>query len=170
MIEITEDNCAEAIDWICEEAGVTKKQLADFLGVAPSNITRIQKKIIDGKKVKAGEDFLNRMKALQVLGYAKYRELLSSGGTIDPDLLSGKSLTVSGVLTGLTAIASLKSLIGVTAISIPLLGMGPALAGGLLAGGLYKGLSIICKKNELHLDENGKNLEIKPIKEKGELT
>lgn len=162
MDKITKENVSEAITKICEEAGITKKQLAEFLGVSPSNITRIQK---DGEV--AGDDFLNRMKALQVLGYAKYKKLISSEKEIDPKYLSGKELTYSGILTGLTAIVSMKSLVGITAISIPLLGLGPAVAGGMLAGGIYMGITKICKKNKLRLSEKNGNLKIEPIK-KGE--
>lgn len=160
MDEITKENCDKAIDLICEQAGITKKQLADYLGVTPSNIHRIQ----NAKGAEAGDDFINRLKALQVLGYAKYKELLSSGGEIDPALLSGKVLTVSGVLTGLTAVISLKGVLGMTALSIPLLGLGPAIAGGLLAGGIYIGIKKLCNKNNFSLEEKNGNLEIKPIK------
>jgi transcriptional regulator with XRE-family HTH domain len=158
MDQITKENCSEAIDRICEEASITKKQLAEILGVSPSSIVRIQKV---GQK--AGDEFINRLKALQVLGYAKYKELLSSNENIDPKLLSGKVLTISGVLTGLTAVISLKSVATAVTVSIPLLGLGSAVAGGLLAGGIFNSISKLCKKNKLNCEEKNGNLEIKPI-------
>lgn len=151
-IEITKQNCHKAIAGICKQAGITRKELAQLLGVSPSNITRIEK-----NKEAAGEDFMNRLRALQVLGHAKFKKLTASDKK-KAAAASGQSLTTAGVLAGLTALGSAKFAVA-GLVSIPLFGLGAV----VLGYGIIKALKHLCDKNNLSCREDKGNILIQSM-------
>jgi len=136
--KITPENCSEKLKLIRENASISRGELAKILGVPESTILRIEDK---KKKNIPRNDFLNRLRAIQILGYAKYNDLSPLENKYSADLMTGKLLTVRGVTCGLYFLGS----VGFTDINITLNNI-PV---GQPGYGIIKSLDIICKKNQL---------------------
>jgi HSP20 family protein len=158
---VTRENCGSVLRALRQRFGsMSVAELAKTLGVARSTVMRIE-----AGRTTPSDDFLNRLKAIQVIGLSRFRGLseedrvrfvkvLEEIGE-SPEMFSRavtngmvKELTPGGILVGLGAIAS-GSLNVTTSIvsSIPVLSS--------LAGyGLVKGLKSVLAANNLSCVEN----------------
>lgn len=154
--KITPENCSNKLKLIRENASISRGELAKILGVPESTILRIEDK---KKKNIPRNDFLNRLRAIQVLGYAKYSDLSSSEKKYSADLMTGKLLTVRGVTCGLYVLGSVGFTdINITLNNIPI---------GQLGYGIIKSLDMVCKKNQLIGREKNGQLMISKKDESG---
>ena len=154
MEEITEKNCGKFIDDLCKQAGISRRKFADILGVAPSQIFRIE------NDSAPSEEFMNRLRALQIIGLEKFSKLKPSDKKKAAEAARGNVLTATGILAGLTALGTAKLAVGAAIVSIPILG--PSVLGtGLLGYGIIKGIEKLCEKNKLSCNEKDGKLEVK---------
>ncbi len=169
---VTRENCGGILKELRHRFGsMSVAELARTLGVARSTIMRVE----TGRTIPS-DDFLNRLKAIQVIGISKFRALSEKDKTRffelaeeigeNPEIFSGiiskgmvKELTPAGILAGLGTIASASLNLSTSVISaVPVLSS--------LAGyGLVKGLKSVLEANNLSCVENEGVWEI--TKERG---
>ena len=158
--KVTRDNCGMTLREIRQRFGsMSMADLAKTLGVSRSTVMRIEA----GQSIPS-EDLLNRLKAIQLIGLSKFRELsqLDKGRfalfmteigenaddfSDDINTYMMKALTPSGILAGLGTIASASLNLSTSVVSaVPVFSS--------LAGyGLVKGLKAILKANHLNCTE-----------------
>lgn len=158
---VNKTNCGLVLKQLRHRFGsVSVAELARILGVSRSTVMRIE-----NGQTQPSEAFLNRLKALQLIGISKFRalstdhqvrfkQLLKEMGK-DPALFvqtiqngTFKTLTPTGILSGLGAIAAAAlNRTSPVVTSIPVLSS--------MAGyGLIKGLDAILEANHLSCVEN----------------
>ncbi len=158
--KVTRDNCGITLKEIRQRFGsMSMADLAKTLGVSRSTVMRIEA----GQSIPS-EDLLNRLKAIQLIGLSKFRELsqldrgrfalfMTEIGENADDFANDinthmmKALTPSGILAGLGTIASASLDLSTSVVSaVPVLSS--------LAGyGLVKGLKAILEANDLNCAE-----------------
>src|SRR6266550_9512628 len=69
-LAITKENCGEQIRALRERSGVSREDLARLLGVNRTTLLRMEQQ--NGSK--PSDDFINRLKAVQLIGVAKLSE------------------------------------------------------------------------------------------------
>jgi ribosome-binding protein aMBF1 (putative translation factor) len=172
--KITKENCGKKMKFIREVTGISRRDLAKVLGMSESTIGRLET-----GKTKPTEGFMNKLRALVVIGYAKYskmskkeKEKLSeyiglSGGVVAGVGGAIGAVSASGVVAGLSA----------SGITSGLAALGGGMVGGMMviatipmavgaAGfGLVKGVKAICAANRLNCKEVDGNYEIVPMTE-----
>ena len=158
--EITRKNCGKTLNKIRKNFGsMSLQDFAKLIGVSRSTIMRIE----DGRTLPSDE-FLNRLKALQLIGVSKFRMLSDKNKTHftklieevgeNPDEISQiirknmlKVLTPAGILAGLGVLGGASLVASTTVISsIPILS-------GLSGYGIVKGLKAILDANNLRATE-----------------
>ncbi len=168
--EITQENCGEKIRLIRKVSGITRAELAKVMGCSESVITRLET-----KRTMATEDFINRLRALSVIGYHKFSKysdtekdsIIATIGAAGGGIL-GIGSAISAV-SGAGAVAGL-SVAGVTS-GLAALGMGSLVAGvavvatipvavGFAGYGLIKGIKAIAAANNLSITEIDDRFEI----------
>ena len=158
MDPITRENCGQALRNIRGKFGkMSLEDLAKILGVSRSTVMRIE----DGRTLPSDE-FMNRLKALQLIGVSKFRTLCEKDKTKFSELLEDhgedveatwKLLTkmVSKELFPLGIIAGMGTLGGAAFVAGPISYI-PVLTG--FAGyGLIKGIKAILEANNLKCTE-----------------
>ena len=166
---VTPENCGEKLKLIRGISGLSRIDLAKSIGCSESTITRLEL-----KKSLPTTDFMLRLAALSMIGYAKYSKMsdkdkknisetiIASGGVIAGVGGAIGVISVSGTVAGLSA-AGITS--GLAAIGGTMLG-GLAvvttlpLAAGFAGYGLVKGIQAICKANKLSCKEVDGEFEI----------
>jgi DNA-binding XRE family transcriptional regulator len=179
MLEtVTRENCGRVLKMLRNKFGsMTLEDFAKTLGVSRSTVMRIE----DGRTLPSDE-FLNRLKALQLIGASKFGQLSSKDKTHftnlveeineDPELILKalkdnmlKKLTPFGILAGLGTIGGAALITSSSTISsIPILSS--------LAGyGLIKALKTVLESNNLMATEVDGRWEIiiKPKTQKKEI-
>lgn len=169
--EITQENCGEKIKQIRKFSVITRANLAKVIGCSESVIARLEQ-----KNTLATEDFINRLRALSVIGYHKFSHfteaekqeyvsevigatgggVLGVGGAIAAISASGATagLSAAGVASGLAAIGMGSMVAGIAVVAVI-----PCVAG--LAGyGLIKGIKAIATANHLSIKEIDNRWEI----------
>jgi DNA-binding XRE family transcriptional regulator len=161
MLEsVTRENCGKILKMLRKKFGsMSLQDLAKVLGVSRSTIMRIE----DGRTLPSDE-FLNRLKALQLIGTAKFRMLSEKHKTHftqlveeigeDPEMISKamnknmlKKLTPVGILAGLGTLGGATLVASAGAISsVPILS-------GLAGYGIVKGLKAVLDANNLKATE-----------------
>ena len=157
MLESVErENCGNVLKNIRKKFGsMSLQDLAKIIGVSRSTIMRIE----DGKTLPSDE-FLNRLKALQVIGVSKFRalskkdkthftELIEETGE-DPEIVSKaisknmlKKLTPAGIIAGLGTVGGAALVAPAATVS------SISIAAGFAGFGIVKGLQAILKANDL---------------------
>jgi len=167
--ELTQKNCGEKLKLIRDISGISRRQLAEVLGVQESTIYRLEK-----GPGKPSLEFLNTLRALQLIGYAWFKKMskrerskaaefictgagsgagagaavaaISSAGTVS-------GLSAAGITSGLAALGG--TMLGGMAVvaSIPV-------AAGLVGYGVAKGIKKICKANKLSCKKREDQWEI----------
>ena len=64
------ENCGQKLKLVREVSGLSRRELADALGCSESTVVRIET-----KKTLPTEDFMNRLRALTVIGHHKFKTL-----------------------------------------------------------------------------------------------
>lgn len=166
---VNKTNCGLVLNQLRHQFGsVSVAELARILGVSRSTVMRIE-----NGQTQPSNEFLNRLKALQLIGFSKFKalsedhqvrfkQLLKEMGeppdlftkTIDAGIFN--ALTPTGILSGLGAIAAAAMNRTTPVItSIPVLSS--------MAGyGLIKGLRAILEANHLSCVENEGQWDITP--------
>lgn len=175
--EVTRENCGKKLKLILRITGMPPRYLAEVLGVRESTIIRLK----EGKITKPREEFMNRLRALQVIGCAKFKDLNESQKSKASEFVSGGAFTAAGITASIGAISSVGAVGGLSAAGITsgLAAIGGSMLGGLavvasipvaagvLGYGVVKGIKKICENNELSCKEIDYRWEIrkKPGKE-----
>jgi transcriptional regulator with XRE-family HTH domain len=159
---ITKKNCgAKLAELRAKLGGMSRTDLATVLGVARTTIMRIEE-----GQTEPSDDFLNRLKAVQIIGAARFRSLSEEGKANlvsalaelgeDAEVLESaapgnvpKDPNTSGVLTGLGAL-------GASVLGIAALGIVPLLAGY----GVAKALKSVLKANNLGVAEKNGSWQV----------
>ena len=161
--EVTKKNCGEKLKLVREISGISRTELAQKIGLSEATIRRLE----NGDS-EPTENFMNRIRALCVIGIAKFGKLSESekekvseslgavggviasiGGSIGAISASGAvaGLSAAGMTSGLAALGAGSMLIGIGVVAaIPV-------ATGLAGYGLVKGLKKICEANKLKAKE-----------------
>jgi len=166
-LPVNRDNCGSVLREIRRKFGtMSMAELAKTLGVSRSTVMRIE-----AGKTLPSEELLNRLKAIQLIGISKFRELSQKDRDHFAIFMNGigenaddfsnemtthmvKALTPSGILAGLGTIASASLNMSTSVVSaVPVLSS--------LAGyGLVKGLKAILEANDLNCTEKNGVWEI----------
>lgn len=155
---ITRENCGQALKKIRGKFGrMSLEDLAKVLGVSRSTVMRIE----DGRTLPSDE-FMNRLKAIQIIGISKFRMLSEKDKTkfsavleeLGEDVeaatkiltkLMSKELFPLGIAAGMGTLGGAAFVVGSIA-SIPVLT-------GLAGYGLIKGMKAILQANDLKCTE-----------------
>ncbi len=174
MEPITKENCGKKLKLIREVTGISRRGLADSLGVSESTKSRLE----TGTRTEATDAFMEKLLGLVAIGYATYskmtekdKEKLSEyigvsggvvagvGGAIGAISASGTvaGLSAAGMTSGLAAIGGGTMLGGLVAVAII------PVAAGVAGFGLVKGIKAICKVkfNKLSCKEVNERWEIR---------
>lgn len=173
MLEpITTDNCGQKLKLVREISGMSRRDLAQVLGISESTISRLER-----GETKPTNDFINCLSALVVIGHSKYSNLSDSEKEKLSDYLGlggGATAGVGGSIAAVSASGTVAGLSG-AGITSGLAAIGGSMLGGLavvasvpiIAGaagyGLVKGIKAICKANKLSCKEIDGKYEIVPI-------
>jgi len=172
MLEpITPENCGDKLKLVREVSGLSRRELAEAIGVAESTIYRLEK-----KQTLPSSDFMLRLSGLVAIGHAKYSKMSESekeqvseyigavggiaagvGGAIGAISVSGAvaGLSAAGITSGLAALGG--SMLGGLAVVATL-----PVAVGAAGYGLVKGIKAICRANRLDCKEFDDYWEIVP--------
>jgi|MDTC01.2.fsa_nt_gb transcriptional regulator with XRE-family HTH domain len=172
MLEtITDENCGAKLKLVREVSGLSRRGLAEVIGVAESTIYRLET-----KKTLPSPDFMLRLSGLVAIGHAKYSKMSEAdketvseyigaaggivagvGGAIGAISVSGAvaDFSAAGITSGLAALGG--SMLGGLAVvaAIPV-------AAGAAGYGLVKGIKAICEANKLDCKEVDEHWEIVP--------
>ena len=168
--EVTKANCGEKLEFVRKISGMSKRELAGKLGVSEATIRRLE-----AESSEPTDEFMNRIRALCVIGIAKFGKLSESekekvseslgalggvvagiGGAIGAVSVSGAvaGLSAAGMTSGLAALGGGAMLTGIGVVAaIPI-------AAGLAGFGLVKGIKMICEANGLECQEINERWEI----------
>ena len=172
---VTKENCGSKLKLIREVMGISRRQLAKTIGVSESTLRRLEDSP-DGGGTLPTEDFMNRLKALSVIGVTKYAEMSDSQKEKISEVVAASGGIIAGVGGSIAAIGAAGSVAGFSAAGITsglaTIGGGTMLAGigviaaipvatGLLGFGLVKGIKAICDANKLATKEVNEKWEIR---------
>ncbi|MGD1042157.1 MAG: helix-turn-helix transcriptional regulator [Sedimentisphaerales bacterium] len=171
--EVTQENCGDKLLLIREVSGLSRRDIAQILGVRESTIYRLERHITKPSKV-----FMDPLRALQVIGISRFKnmsevekkkaaEMVGVGTGIGAGIgASVATISAAGTVSGLSAagITSGLAAIGGTMLGgIAVIATIPA-AAGLLGYGIVKGIRKICEENELSCKEFDDRWEIRSKK------
>ena len=158
MDPITRKNCGQALKNIRDKFGkMSLEDLAKILGVSRSTVMRIE----DGRTLPSDE-FMNRLKALQLIGVSKFRMLCDRDKTKFSMLIEEQGEDGDAILKLLTKLMSKELFpLGIVA-GMGTLGGAAFVAGsissipvltGFAGYGLIKGMKAILEANNLKCTE-----------------
>lgn len=176
---VTPANCGAKLKLVREVSGLSRKELAASLGCSESTLMRIET-----RKSEATSEFMNRLRALTIIGYHKFKTLTDAEKATVNETLTIASGVAGGVATGIggsiAAVSASGSVAGLSAAGITsglaAIGGGSLLGGvgvvaaipaavGLAGYGLVKGIQSICEANSLGVEEIDGKYEIAPVGE-----
>jgi transcriptional regulator with XRE-family HTH domain len=167
--EITVKNSGEKLRCICKITHMSQRDLANVLGVREYTISRL----MNGKSY-ASEEFLNRLRALQVIGIAKFKKLSKEEKSSVAEKIGAGTGIGAGVGASIAAVSAAGSVFGLSAAGIAsgLAAIGGSMVGGvalvatipvaagLLGYGVAKGIKKICEENRLKCEDLDDRWEI----------
>lgn len=170
------ENCGQKLKLVREVSGLSRRELADALGCSESTVVRIET-----KKTLPTEDFMNRLRALTVIGHHKFKTLSDAEKSTLNDTFTAAGGGIGGVTAGIAgsiaAVSASGSVAGLSAAGITsglaAIGGGTLLGGvgvvaaipaavGLAGYGLVKGIQSVCEANSLDIKEVDGRYEITP--------
>lgn len=168
--EVTKTNCGEKLKLIREILGVSRRDLAGTLGVRESTIGRLERGVTE-----PSEDFMNRLRGLQIVGFAKFRSLSGDDKEKITEYIGSGAGVAGGVAASVAAISAAGSIGGLSAAGITsgLAAIGGTMLGGiavvatipvaagLLGYGAIRGIKKICEVNELSCKQVDDRWEIR---------
>ena len=168
--EFTKSNCGEKLKLVRDISEISRRELAQKMGASEATIRRVETR----QSEPTGE-FMNRVRALCVIGISKFGKLSESekekvsdslgvtggvvagiGGALGAVSVSGAvgGLSAAGMTSGLAALGGGAMLTGIGVVAaIPI-------ATGLAGLGLVKGIKKICEANRLSCQEVNEKWEI----------
>ena len=172
MLEpITPENCGAKLKLVREVSGLSRRYLADVLGVAESTVFRLEK-----KQTMPRTDFMLKLSGLVAIGHAKYSKMSEADKEKVSEYIGAAGGIAAGVGGAIGAISVSGAVAGLSAAGITsgLAALGGSMLGGLAvvavipaavgaAGcGLVRGIKAICKANRLDCKEVDDHWEIVP--------
>ena len=169
---ITPENCGTKLKLVREVSGLSRKEMAEILGCSETTIFRLET-----NKTKATADFINRMRALVVIGYHKFQQLTEVEKSTVGETLGAVGGVATGIGGSIATVSAVGSVTGLSAAGITsglaAIGGGSLLGGigviasvpvavGLAGYGLVKGIQAICVANDLECNEVDGRYEISP--------
>ena len=172
MLEpITEENCGSKLKLVREVSGMSRRQLADVLGVAESTIYRLET-----NRTRPTMPFMYKLTALVAIGHESFSKMSEAekerisecigttggvaagvGGAIGAISASGAvaGLSAAGITSGLAALGG--TMLGGIAVvaAIPV-------AAGFAGYGLVKAIKAICEANQLDCKKVDEHWELVP--------
>ena len=177
--EVTKANCGEKLKLVREISGISRRELAQKLGVSEATIRRIEGE--GSKTTEPTDEFMNRVHALCVIGIAKFGKLSESEKEKVSESLGAIGGVIAGVGGAIGAVSAYGAVAGLSAAGITsglaALGGGAMLTGiavvaaipvatGLAGYGLIKGIKKICEANRLECQEVKERWEITTTEKK----
>ena len=168
--EVTKANCGEKLKLVRKISGISRRELAQKFGVSEATIRRLE----TGPS-EPTDKFMNRVRALCVIGIAKFGKLSESDKEKVSDSLGAAGGLVAGVGGAIAAVSASGAIAGLSAAGmtsgLAALGGGAMLTGigvvavipiatGLAGFGLVKGIKKICEANKLNCQEVNEQWEI----------
>lgn len=168
--EITPENCGQKLRLVQEVAQMSRRELARMLGVSEASVRRIE-----AGDSEPTDEFLTRLRALCVIGRARFSQLSDAEKEKVSDLVGAGGGVAAGIGAGIAAIGSAGvagfSAAGITS-GLAAVGGGAMLAGigvvaaipvatGLMGYGLVKGIKKILEANDLESEEVDGKWEIR---------
>ena len=170
---VTPANCGAKLKLVREVSGLSRKELAASLGCSESTLMRIET-----RKSEATSEFMNRLRALTIIGYHKFKTLTDAEKATVNETLSVAGGVATGIGGSIAAVSASGSVAGLSAAGITsglaAIGGGSLLGGvgvvaaipaavGLAGYGLVKGIQSICEANSLGVEEIDGKYEIAPV-------
>ena len=164
--EVTDQNCGEKLKLIRSLAAVTRRELAAILGTSESTIARLET-----EKTLPTADFMNRLRALAVIGFHKFSAMSAGEKEAISETLGAAGGATAGIAASIAAVSASGTVAGlsVTGITSGLAALGGSMLGGLVVVaaipvavgiggyGLVKGIKAIVEANNLNCqDVDGK--------------
>lgn len=161
--ELTQENCGGKLKMVRDISGISRRQLAEVLGVQESTIYRLEK-----QQSLPSQDFLNTLRALQLLGYARFKNMSKKERSKAAEFICTGAGIGAGAGAAVAAISSAGTIAGLSAAGITsgLAALGGTMLGGmavvasipaaagLVGYGVAKGIKKICKANKLSCSFN----------------
>jgi DNA-binding XRE family transcriptional regulator len=171
MLEpITETNCGKKLKLVRNLSGLSRRGLAEVIGVSESTVFRIET-----EKTRPTKVFMLRLGGLVAIGHSRYSKMSENEKeTVSEDIGAGGGVAV-GIGGAIGAISASGSVAGLSAAGITsglaALGGGTMLGGLIVVGalpvafgvagyGIVKGIKAICKANKLSCKEVAGQFEI----------
>lgn len=169
---ITPENCGLKLKLVREVSGLSRKELAGILGCSETTVFRLET-----SKTRATTDFINRLRALVVIGHHRFQQLTDSEKATLGETLGAMGGVATGIGGSIAAVSAAGSVTGLSAAGITsglaAIGGGSLLGGigviaavpvavGLAGYGLVKGIRAICEANDLQCHEVDGRYEIAP--------
>ncbi len=172
---ITEENCGQKLKLVQEVAEMSRRSLARTLGVSEATLRRLEKGP-EPPGTKPSEEFMNRLRALCVIGKARFQAMSEGEKKKAAEHIvaaTGGALGVSGALGAVSAFGAVGGLsaagmtsglaalgVGSMAVGIGVVAAIP-LATGALGYGVVKGIKKICDEKKLDMVEEDGRWEIR---------
>ena len=167
--EVTGENCGDKLRLVRDVHGMSRRELAKALGVRESTIYRLERHI-----TKPSGELMNRLRALVVIGYAKFSRLKESEKNRIAEFVGAGAGVGAGVGAAVGAVAAAGTIGGLSAAGITsgLAAIGGTMLGGIavvaaipaatagLGYGIIRGIKTICEANELSCQEVDGRYEI----------
>ena len=178
MLEaITQGNCGEKLRLVREVSGLSRRELAEVVGVAESTIYRLET-----KKTLPTTDFMLRLSGLVAIGHARFAKMPEKEKEKISEYIGATGGVAAGVGGAIGAISASGAVAGLSAAGITsgLAALGGTMLGGIavvavipvaagFAGyGLVKGIKAICEANRLDCKEVDGHWELVPEDKGGE--
>jgi hypothetical protein len=169
--EVTKENCGAKLTLVQELIPMSRRSCAKMLGVSEATLRRIE----SGHSLPT-EDFMNRLRALCVIGRARFEAMSDGQKEKVSETVGASGGVITGVGGAMGAISVLGAVSGLSAAGITsglaAIGGGTMLAGiavvaaipvatGLAGFGLVKGIKAICEANKLSSTEVDGRWEIR---------
>lgn len=179
---VTKENCGKKLILIKDVLGISRRHLAKIIGVSEATLRRLEIGPDSEEGTLPTKDFMNRLRALCVIGIAKYSKLSDAKKEKISEAVGTAGGVVAGVGGSIAAIGAAGSVSGFSAAGITsglaAVGGGTMLAGagvialipvatGLLGFGLVKGIKKLCEANKLSSKEKDGKWEIRKKPETG---
>lgn len=169
--EVTPSNCGSKLALVRAVSGISRRELAKILGCSESTISRLEAGVHQPTI-----DFMNKLRALQVIGYHRFKKMGSADRSALAETLVAAGSGAGGVVASIGAIGATGTVVGFSAAGITsgLAAIGGTLLGGVAvvavlpvavgaAGyGVVKGIKAICEHNNLSCKEVDGRFEIVP--------
>ncbi|MDD3276739.1 MAG: helix-turn-helix transcriptional regulator, partial [Kiritimatiellales bacterium] len=124
---ITASNCGEKLTLARDAMAITRRELASIIGCSEATISRIE-----AGKTKPTIDFMNRLRALVLIGQSKFKSLSSKDKEKTIEFVSATSAAGAGFGAAMAAVSASGTVVGLSAAGVA---SGLSAIGGTILGG-----------------------------------